>query len=245
MATTLLAGDVHGDIDFIETIFMRAEWAKADRIVQLGDLGYLWPGGKSAMEKVIVLSVHKSGIPFYFIDGNHDNHSEIDHDATDFVEVGTNFFYIPRGHAWEWEGERWIAMGGAYSVDVYRRTAGVSWWPEETPSWPQINQGVKQGHADIVISHDAPWGHTVPGLHADAKMKHRPSRWTRKGLAAILDSATPRRWYHGHHHERYVDVLEHTGGKCRIEGLDCNFNSARATTTYETGQGEDDGLAKS
>lgn len=240
---TLLVGDVHGDKDFLGSCFFVAEAKGANRILQLGDFGWAWPRMKLTkkqwgeryepvpqyeLEKLAEKLVQRFGIPLYAIDGNHENHDELDHDADEFVPKGDGVFYVPRGLAWEWDDKRWLSMGGAYSIDLRNRTPGVSWWPEETPCWEQIDRANKRGKVDVVVSHDAPWGVDVPGEHAAGKVIHRPSRWTRKGLASILDACQPQFWFHGHHHVRYTADL----GSCLVQGLASNFDPHDARLVF-------------
>jgi len=83
-ARLLVAGDTHGNLDWIGTLTKLAERHQCEGIVQLGDFG-LWPDlrvmrnegqvvpGERFLDEVARLCV-KRGIWLAFIDGNHDYH---------------------------------------------------------------------------------------------------------------------------------------------------------------------------
>ena len=65
-----------------------------------------------------------------FCDGNHDNHWELR--ALKNLAVSDNVFYQPRGSTITLpDGRNFLFMGGANSIDKYRRTVGVSWCPRK------------------------------------------------------------------------------------------------------------------
>lgn len=47
-----------------------------------------------------------------------------------FLSLSDRVQWIPRGCRWVWNGVRFGAVGGAFSVDWRRRTPGDSWWPD-------------------------------------------------------------------------------------------------------------------
>ena len=152
----LFGGDAHGDANYVDILASRAVKLDVKKLVLLGDVGFFWPGGEIFTEVDVPRIAAKYDIDIYGIDGNHDNHAKLRHDATDFVEVGERFFYIPRGHSWTWGESKFLGIGGAYSVDKDVRVAYVDWWPNEMPDEDDIQRAVDVGEVDIVLAHEFP-----------------------------------------------------------------------------------------
>lgn len=92
--------------------------------MQLGDFGY-WEHEQAGADFLDLLGgqAADTGIPFYWLHGNHDKHSlamkyysdNVTMDGFLWCRPGVN--YIPQGKVWDWAGVRMRAFGGAYSVD--------------------------------------------------------------------------------------------------------------------------------
>lgn len=121
----LVVGDTHGNIPWLTGfIYPAAVMLNADAIVQVGDFGY-WEHTFDGVRFLNLLNeaASASGIPLYWLHGNHDKHSlalkryNKARDAGGFIVVRSHVKYIPQGHVWEWQGRRFRVFGGAYSVD--------------------------------------------------------------------------------------------------------------------------------
>ncbi len=76
----LLCGDIHGYAFHAVQAIDQAYRLKADAVVQLGDFGYGMIDGKVGNDEYLKIVSHSAlyyEIPFYFIDGNHENHSSL------------------------------------------------------------------------------------------------------------------------------------------------------------------------
>lgn len=111
----VVAGDFHGELQWARYLFRSAHAAGAKIILQVGDLGVLWPGaGKGRF------------------DGNHHNHIELR-----ALEVGLDGLatvlprirYLLRAGRIVVQGLSIRGLGGAFSVDHEFRKDGVDWWP--------------------------------------------------------------------------------------------------------------------
>lgn len=143
----LLAGDTHGNLRFIRYLFERAQQHEADLIFQLGDFGY-WehdPDGVAYIDAIESIAV-ETGIPFYFLDGNHDNHPLLwtkytEEDDEGFIIVRPHIRYSPRGHHWTWNGKRFCSLGGAYSIDIdWRRVEYQDVRSVIVNAWPGLSK---------------------------------------------------------------------------------------------------------
>lgn len=121
----MVLGDTHGNADWLRYyVFPTAMALEVDAIVQVGDYGF-WehePAGVRFNDEVDDMA-ETSGIPLYWLRGNHDKSSLAwetygDFQTDDgFVVVRKNVFFIPDGLLWAWQGRTFRAFGGAYSVD--------------------------------------------------------------------------------------------------------------------------------
>jgi predicted phosphodiesterase len=130
----LMVGDTHGNSGHVEWAAARAEASAADAMFVLGDFGY-WEHGDDGffLDKCSAIS-SDYGIPIYWLDGNHENHTwlreryinneSVPRDEYGFVQIRKGLFHAPRAHTWEWSGYSFMALGGAYSIDVEGRLIG-------------------------------------------------------------------------------------------------------------------------
>lgn len=130
----LMLGDTHGNNEHVEWAASVAEKAKADAIFVLGDFGYWEHGDDGAfLDKCSAIS-SDYGMPIYWLDGNHENHTwlreryinnaEVPRDEDGFVIMRRGLMHAPRAHTWEWRGYSFMALGGAYSIDKEGRLRG-------------------------------------------------------------------------------------------------------------------------
>lgn len=210
----LLIGDIHMNVERAEEINDLAIDQEIDKVIGLGDFGYTFAPD-------FVAEVSGQDIPWYFIDGNHDDHTLLKHDANEIVRFHDNLFYIPRGYVWEWEGKTFAGMGGAYSIDKVYRTAYVSWWPEEQISMGDYYRFQENAHGktiDIMLSHEAP-SSLIEYLSEGQIMKGGEE--DRIILERILHEFPPKIWLHGHWHYAY----EYHDDKTHFIGLGCDQDS--------------------
>lgn len=119
----LFAGDMHGNTGFVRATARHAVDHHVDVVLQVGDFGF-WehePAGVRFLDEVSD-TARTSGVPWVFVDGNHDNvgllrRTYTARDEEGFVEVREGLRYAPRGLRWTWAGVSFLAFGGAYSVD--------------------------------------------------------------------------------------------------------------------------------
>lgn len=224
-----LAGDWHGN-SFHARAVIEHFTNRADVIIQLGDFGFWTPG--PAQDKFISRvnrALNAADLMLVFVDGNHEFHPglaklPID-DDTGLRKVTNRIWHAPRGHRWEWSGVRWMALGGAYSIDRQWRTEGKDWWPEERLTDADVETACTGGSVDVLVSHDAPLRARVP-LMSGSKWPSedvRASRDHRALVQKVVDAAMPSRVWHGHFHCHYEDLIGLPDGQaCQVFGLDCD-----------------------
>jgi Icc-related predicted phosphoesterase len=223
----MVAGDWHGSPSWAEACFQHAYSKGVDVIVHAGDFGF-WVDNQWTAEYLrrVEQAAQEWNIPILWACGNHEDHSRR-HEFNSPDRPMTT--YLARGDRWTWWGKRFMALGGAFSVDRFMRTEGVGWWPEEELSNDEIEHASRHdGHqVDVVIAHDCPTGVFIPGIGADAQTQTRGD-WPDHMLAGALkhrdkvrrvwEATRPKLWVHGHYHRQYE--LEYEG--TRFVGLDCD-----------------------
>lgn len=202
-------GDLHCNYKSAQKAVRQASKQGADVIIQVGDFAYNFPDGYL---NTIETECERFGILFLFIDGNHDNFDwlydqPVDEDGT--RKLRPLLWHLPRGFRWEWNGVRFLALGGAHSVDRSWRIPGAEWWYQEYLTNADLYKAVEGGNVDVMVTHDAPTDAPVPLgdpswiPESDQIMakKHREL------LQDVVDIVEPRFLIHGHYHNSYAGVV--------------------------------------
>lgn len=236
-----VAGDWHGNTRFATKALSYARRNGANVVLHLGDFG-AWPDGATTdndprlqCHYINTLEQHcaQEDILLLFIDGNHENHpwlNSLPVDEDGVRRITEHVWHLPRGFTWEWGGTRFMALGGAYSVDRWHRTLGVSYFEEETISLADANRAVEAGEVDVMFTHDCPDQVEIP-LKGDFDFPHDAliaAEAHRALLGMVVDEVKPKHLYHGHFHVRYDgvrDSLSLTGVRTEIHGLHCDHGS--------------------
>ena len=211
----LLLGDTHRNARFLAVAFAAAERAGCERIIQLGDFGFGWQwlglGENLEICKFSALAsvmVERSGIELDFIDGNHENFDRLSSHplrADGTQEVAPGVRHLPRGHRFELEGCRFLALGGATSLDRMARRRGVSWWEQEAITPAEV-EACGQEPVDVLLAHDMP---IECGIRADRHQSgyglSADMDWYRNRMrvSEVLQATQPSWVFHGHLHHRY------------------------------------------
>lgn len=206
--TVALAGDWHGETAYAVSAIEFALAGGAEAIVHLGDFGYLFrPQFLAALDAAL------GEAPLYFIDGNHEDfdwlHSlPLDHRGV--RPVSRRISHLPRGFRWSWSGQRWLALGGAHSVDRSRRIPGSTWWPQEALQEREIASAAADGPVEVLISHNSPAAIPVPHTYAAGTFPvedEAADDAQRELVQRVVDATAPRLIAHGHFHQHYRDRL--------------------------------------
>lgn len=249
----LFAGDWHGDEEWADRVIRRAVDDGCETVVQLGDFGFgfFWLGDDPAepgdwaprclFARAVSALATGAGVRVVFVDGNHDNAvllgrlAELRPGRSEegFVLVEDGLWWALRGHRWEWDGVRFGALGGAFSVDRHRRTRGLDFWVEETTSAAEAAR-LGRSRLDVLVCHDVPV--RPPGSEPLPRQSPRQiDEASRAQLAAAVAATSPRLVVHGHWHHRYSVEIPTPAGVARVEGLASNLEGdARALLVLDT-----------
>lgn len=204
---TRLIGDVHMKYGRYKKLIKGAE-----RSFQVGDLGV---GFRYHGQAAARFGTAEQNPPYdtmvrnnaRFIRGNHDNPGVCKHHTQ----------WIPDGKI-EYIGmSKTMFVGGATSVDVYRRLEGFSWWPEEELSINElygIVDSYSEAKPDVMITHECP--EQVAALLNNSFKMDRPSA-TRQAFEVMFETHKPALWVFGHWHKSFRMNIYGTEFVCLAE----------------------------
>ncbi len=217
-----VAGDWHHNADWAVKQLNLLAAEQITTVYQLGDFGF-WPGEQGFLDSVQnVLSERE--MQLFVTPGNHDNWRLIDAFVVDrgiepFHPKGCeNIWILPRGFRFEQGGRSFLSVGGAPSVDRDERVGeDVDWWPGEVIDRADIASINSGGHADIMLTHDAPHGAAEKVEEIAARRLVEHPLWRdyilegRYRLDEIYQEVRPTLLLHGHYH--LAGVSENKIGK--------------------------------
>lgn len=237
----LILGDVHGQwIDLGVTIAKALrKYPDITHVVQMGDLGYGWPGTRpfkfskayfSPIKRDLNLSRQEArafidNIKFMWLDGNHENFNQLDLDGGAWQPGWT---YMPRGSVLEIDGYRLMFFGGASSIDKSSRTEGRSWWPQESIKYGEIQRTLEKELEPVhaLFTHDhastIPYSEKRYGIDDIACGKS-----DRQLLQVLIDTYKPKFHFFGHHH------FGETGRVSDMEWTCCPIIESRTYTIWD------------
>lgn len=221
-----LTGDCHGDFRKIYTFADIMELGEDDHLIVLGDMGLLWRHDRADANVFIRDFEDRWKFNLYFVDGNHENFSLLKNlpvDSNRMGYVSPHIKHLRRGCRYNIGNKDILAIGGADSVDKFRRTEGLSWWKEEEITAEQID-AIPAGHYDYILSHSCPLSIfetnkmylcTLGNIVDDNNPEFKRSNIQ---LERLLQKVTFKHWWFGHYH---VNRPIGSNFTCLIDGFDC------------------------
>lgn len=134
------------------------------------------------------------GIEYLSIRGNHSNLHVFDGSI-----MLPNFKLLPDYSRLEINGETWLFVGGAVSINRIEREAGKTWWVEE----------------EMVLREDLALPSVVLVTHAGPTCLCPPPNPMVEAFIRLFELVKPRHWYFGHYHHR----ADHQHEGCTIKQL--------------------------
>jgi len=187
-------------------------------VIQVGDMGFFWPGSPTVEEYFEKRGKQgRRTFPWFVIDGNHENHDELDArweaaGKPNVVEVLPGCFHVRRNTVLEIAGVKHLFCGGAKSTDrgpgmEFHRGRRI-WWPQEVPTAAEIERfhvQLETERPDTVVTHEAP---RCVDLYREGRF-HDPTAIGFEN-ALKLSAHKPAHHFFGHHHvlEEFRDACE-------------------------------------
>ena len=169
MSTVTFIGDVHGQFE----IYNRIRLQHDNPTIQVGDFGFGFepiPNDLRETDRIVR--------------GNHDN----------LTIAKTCPNWIPDGTV----ESNMMFVGGAFSVDRWRRIEGVDWWADEELSIHELGQMIniyEVAKPEIMVTHDC------PGNMCHIMNCYENESRTNQAFDAMLDIHRPTLWIFGHYHD--------------------------------------------
>lgn len=211
-------GDVHGRVTARGGRCYKNLIAKPEYTVQVGDFGFDYRGLAT-----VDAARHK------IVAGNHDNYEAMDGWDHFLGDSGIHSIPLaPDGYG-EPREFKFFYIRGAFSVDKWRRSAYIDWWPEEELNYAQQIEALdayKEAKPRIVVSHDCP--EEIIEFVAQNGLKFKPSA-TGQLLQECYLSHQPDVWIFGHHHRNWMTHYNGIGVTIRGKQVD---NGSRKTTLF-------------
>lgn len=117
-----------------------------------------------------------------------------------------NLLFAKDGEIYDIEGKKYIAIGGAYSVDKeYRILLRYNWFPDEQPSdesKERVEKKLEENNWKIhgVLSHTCPYNYEPRELFLAQVDQSKVDESTERWLQTIDDRLDYNVWYFGHFH---------------------------------------------
>ena len=192
-------------------------FTKDDYVIIAGDFGLLWKGFLSDEEIYWTTWLNEKPWTTLFVSGNHENYTrlkqltEVEMFEGKVGKVSNSIFHLKTGEVYmipdknengEVVHKRIFTFGGAASIDKHLRREYVSWWPEENPSYAEMQKGLENlekhnNEVDVVITHTIPLGlFPLLGVGVRFDIKDVAEEY----LGEVRKILKFKKWYFGHWH---------------------------------------------
>ena len=215
-----VTGDMHGSVSrFEEKQFDKLR--SGDILMVCGDFGFIW--NCDLQEDKILQFMERQKYRILFIDGCHENfdrlysYPEEEWCGGRIHRVNGNVYHLCRGQVFEIEGQKIFTMGGGYSDDAeLRRSRGMRWWNEETPTPEEMEEAanVLYEHSlkvDYIITHECP---TKIKNMLSRRPNHADAMMVQNSLTGFFDDISRRveykHWFFGSQHQDRHISSKHT-----------------------------------
>jgi len=208
-----ITGDTHRDFRRVGVFCDTVESTKDDILIILGDAGINYHGDPK--DKDLKRQLNELPITIFCIHGNHEQRPETipSYEETDWnggkVYAEPEFhslLFAKDGEVYSLNGNRCVAIGGAYSVDKPLRIANNwGWWPDEQPSAAIKSRVENRLDAEswlvnVVLSHTCPLKYIPTEVFLAGIDQSGVDHCTEKWLDSIESRLSYSRWYCGHYH---------------------------------------------
>lgn len=202
-------GDTHGALEInklsTSSFPQQKKMTKEDYVIICGDFGLIW--NMDNEDKYWLEWLSNKPFTTLFVDGNHENFDMLYNFPVQekfgglVREVAENVYHLCRGNVFTINGKKIFAMGGATSIDKEIRKSHINWWPQEIPSYAEMDWGLynlenNNWEVDYVISHCAPSFVFHHLFRYNLYEKDALNRY----FDMIAEKLTFKKWYFGHYH---------------------------------------------
>lgn len=214
MGRTFVTGDCHGSLDKVINFIKKFDLKEGDSIIVCGDLALAWrKDQKDYNYHIENYEANCNGVNLYWIDGNHENFDIIKswNCEKEIYNNSPHIHYCPRGSELIIGVEvnenhtilrKCLCLGGADSVDKFRRTKHLSWWEEETITEDDIRD--IEGNYYYVFTHCCPYSvfnsNRIYLCTLDNITESNAIHESEYILDKVKDNIKFEKWFFGHYH---------------------------------------------
>lgn len=214
-----ITGDIHGAPRRVVNFAKDVHISHNDTLIILGDVGANYFLNELDNECKRLLNSIKCTV--FCIHGNHEcrpehiptYHLKEWHGGKVWVEDDyPRILFAKDGEIYDIEGQRFLVIGGAYSIDAFwriRRHAG--WWRDEQPSdtiKAFVESQISQHNFDIVLTHTCPRKYEPIEVFLPNVDQSSVDKSTEDWLDHIEEQITYKAWYCGHWHtDKRIDKI--------------------------------------
>lgn len=199
----VITGDIHGEFGYLNILINKK---KPDIIIICGDVAYYW------MDYIATNVIKPQNSKVYWIPGNHEQWYKIEtlHGRRGLkpIEIEKNIYYCPIGSSLLINNKKILFVGGADSYDKNSRITHVTWFPQETLNYSDVEYILNNYNSvDIIISHTCPEEFILDIVDTYVYKVLDP---TLKALSTILEYLNPNFWFFGHWHCSFEGIWKKT-----------------------------------
>jgi hypothetical protein len=231
-----VAGDWHGDVRWATKIIRQLGEAGVRTILHVGDFGFFRGKHYETYLNEVESVCAEFDIKIAITDGNHEDH----HWRLELAAAGDgspmpireHLWILPRGYRWTHAGRTFLSLGGAPSINYNVARQGFDWFEEEILTAEEAAAAGRAGHAEVMLSHDAPSPASRRVEHIRATNPYGFSQerlsYASSGaytLNQAYEAVRPDLLFHGHYHVH--DDITLPDGR-RIQALNMNGGAGNA-----------------
>ena len=218
-----ITGDSHGELSKLSKFKKKMKMndtplTKDDYLIIVGDFGFIWDNIPSREEKYNLnwIDEYFEG-KVLFIMGNHENFPRLNQFPIENMfgatgrRISKNCYYLTNSQIFTIEGHTFFVLGGGISIDKLQRKEGISWWPEEIPSYSEIKKGFEVlaaagNKVDYILTHATHKEGYEYVFRGQSYKAHDPMHEPLEQLRQTVDYKL---WFSGHyHHDIYEEHLK-------------------------------------
>lgn len=195
----MVCGDLHSEW---EALFRKLDYLelKDCYLLHVGDIGIGFKSPDKQNKEIEFLNnrFKKRGIQFIGIRGNHDDPEYFQ------GQVRHSYFELIPDYTYrEFNGEKFLFVGGAVSIDRRVRVPHMSWWEDEAfVLKPELVEKV-----DVLITHTIPqWSGDFQKSGIASWCEKDSTLWEeavleRENISKLIELCQPKKHYSGHFHK--------------------------------------------
>ncbi len=227
----LITGDTHSHVaDRLSNIDTTKYPSEDTAVIILGDMGLNFFLNTSKNDDIQKRWASSTGFTIYAVRGNHEERPENLDDIERWYDQAIegevwrqprypNIRYLMDGGIYNFNGHRTLVIGGAYSVDKYKRLSKyhndqsewTGWFPGEQLTQQEMNsifQKVEGQEFDFVLTHTCPIAWEPTDLFIGGIDQSTVDKTMENFLDTIRQNIKFKIWCFGHYHQ---DRLERPG----------------------------------